>query len=210
MAKLTSTTYALLGLLSNKPWTAYELTKYMQTSAIRVVWPRAESGIFREPKKLVEEGLATVRHEQVNNRLRAVYTITAKGRIALQDWLDSDSEPAKIEYESMLKLLQMDVNSPDLLGHKVEEMAEECLSWKTDVDRVMARIASQGFTLEGRGTQSVLANILVQRVYQAIFGWTELAKNLIEEIPDDLDPKELDEWALEKYRAFTEQPGEKK
>ena len=40
VAKLTTTSYAILGLLRRRPWSAYELTKYMQHSGIRAVWPR--------------------------------------------------------------------------------------------------------------------------------------------------------------------------
>ncbi len=53
---LTSTSYAILGLLSLRPWTTYELAQQMQR-ALGQFWPRAESKLYEEPKKLVEHGL---------------------------------------------------------------------------------------------------------------------------------------------------------
>ncbi len=199
MAKLTSTTYALLGLLSKRPWSAYELTKYMQRSALRVVWPRAESGIFKEPKKLVSEGLATVTSEQVNNRLRAVYEITDEGRIALEQWQQLPSQPVSIEYESMLKLLQMNVENPAQLADKIDEMARESREQCDVAEKSMRQIVSKGFTIKGRGVQNVLANVFTQEIYRALLDWTVLAQQIVDEIPEDLDESETDEWALKRY-----------
>ena len=199
MAKLTSTTYALLGLLSKRPWSAYELAKYMQHSAIRVVWPRAESGIFKEPKKLVAEGLATVRHEQVNNRLRAVYAITDAGRIALEQWLVLPSQPATIEHESMLKLLQMNFEHPGELQEKIKQMAQEAREQQLVIKKSMQNIVSKGFTIEGRGIQNVLANIFTQEMNRALLDWTTSAQQIVDEIPEGMDERESDEWALKRY-----------
>ena len=53
---LTTTSYAVLGLLSIKPWSSYELTQQMDRSLGRI-WPRAMSKLYEEPKKLVEPRL---------------------------------------------------------------------------------------------------------------------------------------------------------
>ena len=83
---LTSTSYAILGLLALKPWTTYELAQQMDRALGRF-WPRAESRIYEEPKKLVARGLARASSEMVGKRPRTVYTITAKGRRALAEWV---------------------------------------------------------------------------------------------------------------------------
>ena len=46
---LTTTSYAILGLLSLRPWTTYELAQQMQR-ALGQFWPRAESKLYEEPK----------------------------------------------------------------------------------------------------------------------------------------------------------------
>lgn len=51
------------------------------------LWPRAQSKLYEEPKKLVEQGLAEARSEPVGQRPRTVYAITPEGRRALAAWL---------------------------------------------------------------------------------------------------------------------------
>ena len=78
LSRLSTTSYAVLGLLSLRSWTTYELAQQMGRSLDRI-WPRAESKVYEEPKKLVEHGLARAKVEQVGQRARTRYTITAEG-----------------------------------------------------------------------------------------------------------------------------------
>ena len=108
MAKLTTTSYAILGLLAAKSWNAAELVEFMQKSALRFFWPRAGSGVYAEPRKLVAKGLATSRNEQVRGRERAVYRITPKGRRELQKWLRTTGEPTRgLVSERMVQFLAL-------------------------------------------------------------------------------------------------------
>ena len=79
MARLTPTSYAILGYLAARSWSAYELTKQMR-AALRLSWVRTEARIYAEPKNRVERGLATAEEEEHNGRRRSVYTITEEGR----------------------------------------------------------------------------------------------------------------------------------
>ena len=85
-APLTTTSYAILGLLAVKPWTTYELAQQMRR-ALGQFWPRAESKLYEEPKKLVAHGLARATKETTGKRPRTVYSITAKGRRAMAAWV---------------------------------------------------------------------------------------------------------------------------
>jgi DNA-binding PadR family transcriptional regulator len=100
---LTTTSYAVLGLLSIRPWSSYELTQQMDRSLGRI-WPRAVSKLYEEPKKLVSEGLARSSTERNGERTRTMYTITAKGRRALAAWLQEPGEGPVLEFEQMLKV----------------------------------------------------------------------------------------------------------
>ena len=60
----TPTSHAILGLLAIRSWSTYELTQQMHRS-LRRFWPRAESKLYEEPKKLVELGWATATLELV-------------------------------------------------------------------------------------------------------------------------------------------------
>jgi PadR family transcriptional regulator, regulatory protein AphA len=101
--KLTATSYAILGLLGLRPWSAYELTKQVRRS-LHFCWPRAETRIYQEPKNLVEHGLVKATTTANGRRSRTEYAITAKGRKALRAWLGERSAPPRLESEALLRL----------------------------------------------------------------------------------------------------------
>src|SRR5215208_3116007 len=90
--KLTPTSYVILGHLALRTWSTYELAQQMKRST-RHYWPRAESKIYEEPKKLVAHGLATATREYTGRRPRTVYAITDQGRESLRRWLDQPGQP---------------------------------------------------------------------------------------------------------------------
>src|SRR5437867_192672 len=104
MQKLTTTSYLILGLLALRRWSTYELAQQMQRS-IHYYWPRAESKIYEEPKKLVAHGLATATREYAGRRPRTVYAITNKGRQALRRWLAEPGKVPLVEFEGLVKVL---------------------------------------------------------------------------------------------------------
>src|SRR5882672_11793921 len=89
--RMTTTSYAILGLLAVKAWTTHELVQQVDRS-MRRIWPRAQSKLYEEPKKLVAHGYARATDDSVGRRRRTRYTITAKGRRALAAWV---REPGK-------------------------------------------------------------------------------------------------------------------
>ena len=88
----TTTSYAILGLLTLRGWTSYELAKQVQRS-LNWFWPRAERKLYDEPKYLVEQGLATASRQSTGRRARTVYEVTDAGRAALRSWLGEPPAP---------------------------------------------------------------------------------------------------------------------
>ncbi|HSC26462.1 MAG TPA: helix-turn-helix transcriptional regulator, partial [Vicinamibacterales bacterium] len=111
MRSLTTTSYALLGLLALRPWSAYELTGFMRTSAIRRYWPRTQSRLYSEPKNLAAHGLVKATREHNGRRRRTVYRVTAKGRRALGRWLGLPPAHVQTWDEAMLKLMLVDLGT---------------------------------------------------------------------------------------------------
>lgn len=120
--RITTTSYALLGLLSLRPWTAYELTQQMRRS-LHYVWPKSESLLYTEPKKLVDAGLARVTHQSRGERTQAKYHITAAGRRALAAWLDTEPAPPMFEIEAMLRVTFGDQGTPEQLARSLRSAA---------------------------------------------------------------------------------------
>ena len=87
MAELTTTSYAILGLLTLRPHSAYDLTQQARRS-LAFIWPISESQLYAEPRRLVGEGLVKATKEPAGpTRTRTTYRITAKGRRAFAGWL---------------------------------------------------------------------------------------------------------------------------
>lgn len=137
---LTTTSYAILGVLAMRPWSAYDLTGYMSTSAVRKLWPRTESRLYAEPKNLVAHGLASAKKEYTGKRKRTVYRITDAGREALAEWLGEPSAPPQTEDETMLRIFLGDCGSlEDLratIRRAVERLRDEVEAGREISDRV--------------------------------------------------------------------------
>ncbi len=119
----STTSHAILGLLSLRPWTTYELAKQVQRS-LGWFWPRAERKLYDEPKRLVAAGLATSAREMTGARPRTVYSVTRRGRTALRRWLDEPPAPPTLEFEGMVKVFFADGGSLEQLRGTLTSIAE--------------------------------------------------------------------------------------
>lgn len=102
---LTTTSYAILGLLDLRDWTAYELTQQARRS-LAFVWPVSESQLYAEPKRLQREGLITIRSRKAGpQRTRQSLSITAAGRSHLRDWLATEPAAPRLQTEVLVRTL---------------------------------------------------------------------------------------------------------
>lgn len=101
--RLTTTSYAVLAQVAVRPWSAYELAE-QRVRYFRYVWPRAESAIYREVKRLAALGLLEGSQEFTGRRSRTVYSITPDGRAALREWLSTPISPFSMEFEALSRV----------------------------------------------------------------------------------------------------------
>ena len=201
--KLTTSSYAILGLLALRPWTTYELAKQMAVS-LRNFWPRAESKLYEEPKKLVAHGLARVQTGSVGRRPRSIYSITPAGREALQGWLDEPGGAASLEFEALVKVFFAEQGTKAQLAENLRRIAQE-QPGRTAVDAQWARRY-----LEGRGTfpKRVAVLSLVGRLQadfnDTVLRWAEWALEAVADWPDDLTAAPPAPGAFEEVVARTE------
>jgi len=119
----SSTSHAILGLLSLRPWTTYELAKQVQRS-LGWFWPRAERKLYDEPKRLVAAGLATSEREMTGARPSTVYAVTRRGRTALRQWLGEPPAPPILEFEGMIKVFFADGGTLEQLRATLVSIAD--------------------------------------------------------------------------------------
>jgi len=103
-AKLTTTSYVVLGLVADRePITSYEMKRNVARS-IGYFWPFPHSQLYAEPARLVRLGLLEEDVEPTGRKRRR-FRITDTGRQALSRWLaEPTSEPTEIRDLGMLKL----------------------------------------------------------------------------------------------------------
>jgi PadR family transcriptional regulator, regulatory protein AphA len=105
-------TYGLLGTLAVRSLTGYELTRQVRRS-LRFVWPSSDGHLYREQKRLVDLGWATVEEEPAGQRSRKRYTITEAGRAALKAWLATEPEEPHLQIDGVLRTFFADQGSRD-------------------------------------------------------------------------------------------------
>jgi PadR family transcriptional regulator AphA len=135
--KLTATSYAILGLLAVRPWSAYELTKQVRRS-LHFCWPRAETRLYQEPKNLLEHGLVRATATANGRRSRTEYAITAKGRKALRAWLGERSAPPRLESEALLRLFFAEHGTKESLLATLADLEAQALA---DREQAVAQAA---------------------------------------------------------------------
>ncbi len=178
LPELTTTSYAILGLLAIKPWSTYELAKHMQRD-LRFVWPRAESNIYAEPKKLIAHGFASASSEPRGRRRRTVYSITPAGREGLAAWIELPAAESRWESESIVKLLFADSGSPERLLEHLRRFREHSGARWRAVEAIFRPYLAGDEPFPDRTHVNVLAATLVLETARAEAEWADRA---IEEV----------------------------
>jgi DNA-binding PadR family transcriptional regulator len=204
MREPTPTSYALLALLSLKPWSAYELTGFMRTSNIGAIWPRAASRLYAEPKNLVARGLASSRIERRGDRKRTVYRITPKGRRALETWLQRPSKRFNYESEAMLKVSFGDMADLDELTRTVEEIRAEAEDDLRVARKAFANRLSDGVPFPERVHVNALVAQLCLEMMEARLRWVRFAEDFIRDWESSEPDEEKIEQGLEWFRRALE------
>jgi DNA-binding PadR family transcriptional regulator len=93
--KLTTTEYAILGLLTFGDASGYDLSRFASRS-VGYMWAPSRSQTYKVLPRLVEWGLAEGREvEQRRRPDKAIYRITDAGREMLRAWIgDVEDEPS--------------------------------------------------------------------------------------------------------------------
>ena len=96
--------YAILGMLSIEPMSGYDIKKEVENS-ISNFWTESYGQIYPVLRNLIAEKLVTKSVEREAGKPdRHVYSLTAKGRKELRQWLRKDFAPKIQRDEFLLKL----------------------------------------------------------------------------------------------------------
>lgn len=100
--------YAILGILSSKPLTGYDLKKIIQESPF-MYWSGNNNQIYKSLLELLDEGFVTneVQHQE-SSPSKKIYTITKEGLAELKEWVISSPEPPELKKPFLIQLAWTD------------------------------------------------------------------------------------------------------
>ncbi|MER6124620.1 PadR family transcriptional regulator [Streptomyces sp. NPDC001795] len=143
--------HALLGLLSERPASGYDLLKRFETS-LATVWPATQSQIYTELTKLAGTGLITVAAE--GPRGRKEYALTDEGLAELRHWLTQTKPQRNTRSDVLLRVFFLGVLKPEQArqylngltemseqGYEELQRLAETIDWGDDNLSVYGRIA---------------------------------------------------------------------
>jgi DNA-binding PadR family transcriptional regulator len=183
---LSTTSYAILGYLAVRPWTAYELTKQLGRS-FHHFWPRAESGIYREFKRLTAAGLAVATEERTGARARSRYELTDAGRTALDAWLAEPRSDGFLETEGLVRILFADRRSTDDARALLDAMTADAGATAAQMVELMEGYLTTGGDFPERAHVNVLIARFLVDFAAMVEQWARWSGTVIDDWPTRRD-----------------------
>ncbi|HEV3229560.1 MAG TPA: PadR family transcriptional regulator [Solirubrobacteraceae bacterium] len=114
MARLSTSSYAVLGLLSFARMSGYDLAAVAQRSVVQV-WPISKTQVYAELRRLSALALIEGRDaERSGGPAKTLFELTPAGERELDTWLAADSSPGlRLRAPAVLKLLLGHRGAPD-------------------------------------------------------------------------------------------------
>jgi PadR family transcriptional regulator AphA len=118
--------YAILGLLSSKPSTGYEMKKVFEESSA-MYWSGNNNQIYKSLIELLNDGLVTseIQHQETSPS-KKIYTITGDGLAELKKWVLSPPEAPEFKKTFLVQLAWADQLSN-------EELNELMLKYENEI-----------------------------------------------------------------------------
>jgi DNA-binding PadR family transcriptional regulator len=201
---LTTTSYAVLAVLALREHSTYDLTKQMRLS-MHYIWPRAESNMYAEPKRLVAAGLAASRKESTGNRPRTIYSITDAGRKALTRWLASASNPQRYESEALIKVMFAENGTLEDLLATIRAIGEDAAAGVEHWQRIADSYEAGEGQYPDRFALSSLVGRLLGEQQAATVQWAEWAEGVVSRWDTPTGPSAR--WGVKTIRATGQQFG---
>lgn len=203
--QLTTTSYAVLAQVAVRPWSTYELAQ-QRVRYFRYVWPRAESAIYREAKRLASMGLIEGVKEYTGKRSRTVYSITEEGKRELREWLGTPVSPFSMDFEAMLRVFVAPLGTKeDILStlKQVQADAREMLDFSAEVKQEF--IDGINVTQDQVYIRALAVDFFIS-LLNTVQSWAERTMAEIETWDDLAPTEEKNERGLEKIRQTPLEP----
>ena len=105
--RLNPFSYVILTLVGRNGAGAHDLRRNAEHG--RVYWEAAPSQWYAEPKRLAKLGYLAAEKGPGQTRERTHYTLTDRGRAALEDWARTPAPLPRMQHETVVRLLSADL-----------------------------------------------------------------------------------------------------
>jgi len=186
--ELTPTSFALLGLLSVRPWTTYELANQTKRS-LRFFFPRAERHLYAEAKRLAEAGLAKSDTGFTGKRRSTTYAITPSGRRALRSWCRTTPAPPVLESEVLVRAFFADAGRTDDLLAALQSAGDDARSAQQELAAMAQTWLDGAAPFPERASMGALTMRFVADFHRLVEEWAEWAAGEVAtwDAPDGAD-----------------------
>ncbi|MCB1480499.1 MAG: PadR family transcriptional regulator [Rhodobiaceae bacterium] len=154
--------FALLGLISIKPASGYDLKRTIERS-IYFIWNATSPQIYNTLRKLREDGYITTEElPQQGKPDKQIHTITQSGRTALEEFLSEPIRSYVTRDEVLLRIFLGNFADPDAMHRELMSYLERVREERAYLESVEARIgAHPGPNREARRYQLLSLRIKV-------------------------------------------------
>jgi PadR family transcriptional regulator AphA len=142
--ELSPTAYVILGMLAWQPMSGYDVKAIVDKST-RLFWAASYGQIYPELRRLSEAGLIEGVAEPKSRRRRTLYTLTAAGRGALEEWLAEEPRTFETRDEGLLKLFFADA-APQTAAASLDAKRAFHEAKLKQLRAIEATAAPQGYT----------------------------------------------------------------
>jgi DNA-binding PadR family transcriptional regulator len=133
---LTPFSAEVLALVGNGGASAHDLRRMAERG--RVFQWAGESQYYTEPKRLAALGYLEPRTEPGKTRPRTVYTLTARGRAALEAWVRSPARFPSLRHEALVRVLAADVVGEEAVREGIAALDAQLVELDVAVEQARA------------------------------------------------------------------------
>lgn len=175
--------YAILGLLSGRPMTGYEIKKLFAGSPV-LYWSGNNNQIYTTLVRLHAAGLVSREIEpQEDKPARKIYTITPEGQAALKQWLLSEPSPPQLRNPFLIQLAWADQLAPGELETLLAQYEAEI---QAQLTMLQAQARQRNLTPSGTPRDAYIHPALARTPREAVL-WTMIQENWIAFYQHELD-----------------------
>lgn len=194
---MTTVSYAILGHLAMRPWSTYDLATEMRRN-ITYFFPRAESRIYAEAKRLVALGLAESTKEMTGKRARTVYFITDEGRDELTSWLGAGvSRGPILEFEGLLRVMLAPLGTDADLAATLKDIRTDIAGMLETATRIRHEYLEGEAPFQMYVTHRSMVHDFLSSFAELVDDWAERSENRLDGWADQpADERERDALAV--------------